>query len=218
MIRVDKQDEPAYFDEKVRRPGREWLSNPNNLAKHRPSDFWRECSADLEKMFHSRCGYLASVLTSGNVDHFVSWKRCKDRNEHHLTYEWTNLRWIHPQLNSLKRENDLLDPFIVEDEWFDVDLFSYRLIVHTDKIPVVLQEIVERTIQLLQLDTGTRAENLRAEAVDCYREGMSLDGVKRRSPMIARALEKLIHSPDLGPEHQRLRDELMQAREQAHHR
>jgi len=215
VIRVDRQDEPTDFDEKVRRPGNEWLSDPNHLRKTRPRDFWRACSADVEKMFHSRCGYLASVLTSGNVDHFVSWKRCKDRNEHHLAYEWTNFRWIHPQLNSLKGENDLLDPFLVEDEWFDVDLFSYRLIVHVEKIPTALQELVERTLCLLGLDAGTTAEKLRAEAVECYREGMSLDGVRRRSPLVARALEKLMHSPASGPEHQRLRDELMRAREHA---
>lgn len=215
MIRVERRDEPPDFEERVRRKGQVWLSNPINRDKSDPQNYWKECSDDVRAMFSERCGYLASYLSSGHVDHFVSWRRCKDAGTHHLAYEWTNYRWLHPQLNSRKGEHDLLDPFDVDDEWFEVDLFSYRLIVHTERIPAARRALVDWTIKRLQLDDGRIAEELREDAVRLFREGTSMREIHRRAPMVARALEKLLSAPSPDAAGARLREDLLRARSNA---
>lgn len=218
MIHVEPRDEPADFDTKVRQPGRKWLANPTNRSKQDTQGYWRACSRDVAEMFKHRCGYLAHRLGRGcgQVDHFVSWKRCKDRDEHHLAYEWTNLRWILPQLNSRKRDHELLDPFDVDDEWFEVDLLSYRLIVHQARIPEPLRGLALRTIRQLDLDQGDLVERWRGEAVELFRAGTSLERLHEEAPLVARAIEKLLREPELfGPAHLRLRDELLRARRAA---
>lgn len=215
MIRIEPHPEPPDFDQKVRNRGRTWLRNKINLEKRQAPSHWNACRDAVERMFSSRCGYLASYLTSGHVDHFVSWNRCKKTDQHHLAYEWTNLRWIHPQLNSAKSDHELVDPFEVADDWFELDLLSLRLIVHEERIPQARRAAVQRTVEKLQLDDGPIAEKLRREAVDLFREGISMHKLHERAPMVARALERLQDATALDPIRTRLRDELLRARSAA---
>ena len=64
--------EPAGFDEKCRQKGRTWLiKNPD--PQRRPKDFWGQFRPDLAHGFSDRCGYSAMWITSGTIDHFVSY-------------------------------------------------------------------------------------------------------------------------------------------------
>lgn len=217
MIRVFRKPEPEGFDENVRKPGARWLAaSPVNLTKDRPNPFWRTwepCASAVSRMFEERCGYLATVLTSGHVDHFISWSRSKRDGRHHLAYEWDNYRWLHPQLNSSKGDCDFVDPFEVKDEWFDLDLMTLNLIVNTEAIPHDVRSRVKTTVEKLALEKGPMAIKLREEALQLYREGLRVDALERRAPMVGRALRKLVDAApeQLSPPYARLRAELLAA-------
>ncbi|WP_228019853.1 hypothetical protein [Sphaerospermopsis sp. LEGE 08334] len=52
-----------------------------------------------------------------DLEHFLS---CE--NHRHLAYEWTNYRFVSGWVNSSKGtlDNQVLDPFEVEDDWFEI--------------------------------------------------------------------------------------------------
>ncbi len=220
MIRVTPQLEPEGFDEHVRKKGAEWLeASVVNPTKERPIAYWTQwepCAPAVAQMFAERCGYLATVLTPGcgHVDHFVSWKSCKEQNKHHLAYEWTNYRWLHPQLNSSKQGVELVDPFEVEDEWFDLEIFTLNLVVHWDKIQdAAVRGRVKATVERLGLIDGARAIKLREGALQLYQKGLRIEAVEGLAPLVGRALRRLI---DAGPDqpnaaHARLRARLLAA-------
>lgn len=216
MIRVERQRPPAHFDEQVRQPGLRWLENPNNRQKKRPRDFWTRCRDDLERQFEWRCGYAATRITSGQTDHFISWRRCQHNNEHHRAYEWGNLRWIAPELNSLKGTHDVLDPFEVHDDWFELRLPSLRLHM-TDAIPVELRPKAAQTIRILKLESGPLVRKWRQAELQLFAQGLPLEEVLRRTPLLGRALEKLFaaSTEQLDSEQRRFRANLETHRRRA---
>jgi hypothetical protein len=198
MIKVEPQKEPPGFHDNVRVLGQEWLAANTCRDPQRPNDYWNQwapCREHLADVFAHRCGYTACWMPSGQVEHFVSWKRCKDTGQHHLAYEWTNYRWILPQLNGRKNIKDVLDPFEVEDDWFEVNLFSLHLRL-TDKVPSEHRQKAQMTIEVLGLDRDPLVVRIRAEALQRYREGSSLAGIERYSPLMARALRRLLDPSD----------------------
>ncbi|MCX4241607.1 hypothetical protein [Paraliomyxa miuraensis] len=216
MIRVDRHPAPKNFERDVQEPGLRWLENPNNRTKPRPRDYWKHCRDDLERQFESRCGYAATWISSGYTDHFVSWSRCKSCNEHHRAYEWENLRWMAPELNSLKSDHEILDPFEVQDSWFDIHLPSLRLRM-TDAIPVEHRGTAERTLQVLKLESGPLVRKWRQAELRLFANGTSLSEIMHRTPLLGRALEQLFAaSPeDLEPEQLRFRTDLEARRRHA---
>ena len=123
MIRFARVPEPADFDEKARVPGNAWLvANPD---KKRPRDFWTPFKGPLADGFRSLCAHSVMYEPNGTVDHFVSWNEGRQQ-----AYEWDNYRFCAGWINSSKTStpaNDLLDPFEVEDGWFEVHLPSLQL-------------------------------------------------------------------------------------------
>jgi hypothetical protein len=216
MIHVARHPPPEHFERDVRAPGLRWLENPHNRNKNRPSNFWKHCRDDLERQFESRCGYAATWIPSGHTDHFVSWNRCKRCNEHHRAYEWENLRWIAPELNSLKSDHDLLDPFEVEDGWFEIHLPSLRLRM-TDAIPAEHREMAATTLRVLKLESGSLVRKWRQEELRLFASGTSLSEIMRRTPLLGRALEKLFAatSEQLDPEQRRFRADMEARRRRA---
>lgn len=210
MIRVARHLPPAHFKREVREPGLRWLEeNPHNRNKNRPRDFWKHCRDDLERQFESRCGYAATWIPSGQTDHFVSWSRCKRCNEHHRAYEWENFRWIAPELNSLKSDHELLDPFEVQDGWFEIQLPSLRLRM-TDAIPAEHREKAALTVRVLKLESGRLVRKLREAELGLFASGASLSETMMRTPLLGRALEKLLAADpqQLEPEQRRFRADI----------
>lgn len=216
MIRVARHPPPVHFEREVREPGLRWLENPNNRSKSRPSNFWKHCRDDLERQFESRCGYAATWSPSGQTDHFVSWSRCKRCNEHHRAYEWENLRWIAPELNSLKSDHEILDPFEVQDEWFEIHLPSLRLRM-TDAVPLEHRELAATTLRVLKLESGPLVRKWRQEELRLFASGTSLSEIMRRTPLLGRAFEKLFAAdPEhLEPEQRRFRAYIEACRREA---
>ncbi len=128
MIRVASPiAEPAAFDVECRQKGRDWLTQQPSPPK-RPHDYWSPFRDGLREGFVRRCGYFAMYMHDGAVDHFISWENCKETAPH-LAYEWSNFRFIAPSLNSKKGtlDDQLLDPFEVQDDWFEVEIPSFVL-------------------------------------------------------------------------------------------
>jgi hypothetical protein len=214
MIRVPRAREPEAFHEAVRRPGQSWLAIAGNREAGRPRRYWRECANDLRAQFSGRCGYLAMWIPGGETDHFVSWKRCQREGRHDLVYEWLNLRWAFPQVNQAKGAwLEPLDPFEVEDGWFELQLPSLQLVA-TDRLPLELREKAEVTLHELGLRDGHHAMMQRQAWLDRFRQGTPLHVIEQDAPLIGRALRRLLETPEgalQGPQ-RRFRRDLERAR------
>jgi hypothetical protein len=195
MIRVASPiPEPETFDAACRQNGRQWLGDHPN-PEGRPPDYWSPYRDDLREGFVRRCGYFAMLLPDGTVDHFISWETCK-KNHPELAYEWTNFRFIAPSLNSKKGALDgqLLDPFEVQDDWFEVEIPSLVLRI-TDRVPVPLRDKARFTLDRLDLQQGRKAVTLRWEWYDLFRQGhLTPEGLRRNAPMVADAVKRWQHA------------------------
>lgn len=189
MIHVARVPEPKDFDAQARQPGLKWLETHPHA--NRPRDFWSPFKSHLARGFNDLCGYSAMYEPVGTVDHYVSWK-----SERALAFEWDNLRYASGWINSSKQTADgqVLDPYEVQDGWFEIILPSLQLRL-TDKVPLNHRERAEATLIRLHLRDDERIMRQRRAWLACYQEGeITLDGLRRFAPLIARAIESQ-HSP-----------------------
>lgn len=178
--------EPTDFDTCCRKAGAKWLlDNPD--AK-RPSALWSKFHDDLAEGFANRCGYGAMWISKGTVDHFVSWNEDKS-----LAYEWSNYRFLDGWINSSKNKKasaSLLDPFDVQEGWFEILLPSLQLVM-TDEVPEPLRALVKSTLENLPISHDERLVRNRREWLRMYEEGeLNLEGLRKKAPLIATAVEK----------------------------
>jgi hypothetical protein len=124
---------------------------------------------------------------SGTVDHFLSRKQHR-----HLSYEWSNFRYVSAWLNSSKQALDarVLDPFQVRDEWFEVILPS--LVMRLTKcVPARVRPLAEFTLRRLQLDDGDRVYNQRKiYYAEFLESGHPIGWLERFAPMLATAVRR----------------------------
>lgn len=189
MIRFEPGDEPLDFDLNVRQPGLGWLkTHPGSV---RPAAFWSTCRGQLARAFNDLCAYGAMYEPVGTVDHFVS---C--REDLSQSYEWLNYRYSSQWINASKSSmfsRDLLDPFEVEDSWFRLLLPSLQLVVDRSHIPPHLLEKAESVLKRLHLRDDERILRQRREWYRMYQEKeLTLEGLRRKAPLIARAVERQI--------------------------
>jgi hypothetical protein len=181
--------EPASFDVDCRQAGNNWLTIQSALPK-RPADFWSPFRMDLRRGFQQRCGYYAMYIHDGQIDHYVSWKTCKDNNPQ-LAYEWSNFRFVDGALNSKKKTLDgaMLDPFEIQTGWFEIELPSLSLRVLN--VPEDRRAQATLTLEKLELDQGARVLELRWEWYTAHRvDGLPIDLLKKFAPLIADAIIK----------------------------
>jgi hypothetical protein len=187
VIRFEASPTPDGFAERVAQPGNVWLAaHPTG----RPPDHWnkQEFKGALAIAFRNLCAYSAMYEPVGTVDHFVSCD--EDRSK---AYEWSNYRyasgWINSSKNSL-RSQEVLDPFEVGDDWFEVILPSLQLVA-TDRVPLELVARARSMLERLHLGHDERVLRQRRMWYGLYQEGvLSLDGLARLAPLIARAVNK----------------------------
>ena len=186
MIRVEESPPPENFDQDVRVPGERWLAgHPTG----RPPGLWTRVTPALADAFAGRCAYAAMLLgAKGTVDHFVS--VAEDRTR---AYDWCNYRYASDWANRVKgeaRAAELLDPFEVEDDWFEILLPSLQLVV-TDRCPPALRARAAHTLERLRLGHDEDILRVRREWLAMYEEGeLSQAGLARVAPLIARAVRK----------------------------
>ena len=186
MMHFSPIPEPDYFEKKVRKPGKKWLKKHPGAKKGFP-DHWKHCMNDLRKAFNCLCAYSVIRDLVGTVDHFLS----KDKNGH-LAYEWNNFRYSSGWINSSKKniDSEILDPFEVNDDWFEIILPSLQLVV-SDKIPNNVKEKAEFTITRLNLRDGEKVIQQRQVWYEEYKNGeINLDFLRKVAPLIAKAAEK----------------------------
>lgn len=125
---------------------------------------------------------------NGTVDHFVSCN--EDRAK---AYEWSNYRYASAWLNSSKQRlisTEILDPYLVEDGWFKIILPSLQLVL-SETVPEALRAKAEFVLERLHLRDDERVIRQRREYYRMYQAGeLSLDGLARMAPLIARAVEQ----------------------------
>ena len=184
MIHFDRVPEPPDFDERARLPGNAWLAaHPGN---ERPRDYWTPFKTTLAEGFRNLCAYSAMYEPVGTVDHFTSCD--EDRSQ---AYEWDNYRFCAAWINSSKGNvpaSKLLDPFDIEDGWFELHLPSLQLRV-SDSIPEELRERAEYALARLHLCDDERVIRQRRQWYCMYRSGkLSREGLAEMAPLIAAAV------------------------------
>jgi hypothetical protein len=225
VIFVNRAPEPPTFKVEVRQKGHEWLNDPTDGPRRRkhgkfPS-YWAACATDLAKGFQYRCGYSASYtpVYDGNVDHFVGKEKCRANERHELVYEWLNLRWLNARINQKKTDRNeelLVDPFEVEDDWFELDL-GRGVLTMTKRVPAKLRQRVVFTLNTLDLWDGPVVSAQREDALEDFRHGTSLERIEHKHPLVARAIRRLMETEDaqLNPADLQVKRELFAAREAA---
>lgn len=184
MIPVIPSEEPAFFDERVRKRGNAWLaSNPG--TRDLPS-YWTECRKELAAAFQQLCAYSAMLDYNGTIDHYHP--RDTYRN---LSYEWRNYRYATHWVNSGKKNREFLDPFDVKEGWFEIVIPS-MLLVMTEKVPPDVRARIDGAKGMLKWLNGERFKDLRWCWYEQYKSGvLPLEGLRRYAPMVAAAVERM---------------------------
>lgn len=220
MIYVRPAPEPEDFDSQVRRPGlqalrelvgdRRAVPRPGRkrravarrieeLASESLPPLWRNCLPRLRTAYRDICSYLGMKIHpatgAATVDHFKPksvWQI--------LAYEWTNYRLAARQVNASKGEHeDVLDPFEVENGWFELNLGTFEVSASRD-LDEALAEKVQATIVRLKLNDPTFCK-AREEYHDRYhglseavgnrvREALPLSWLEEECPFVALELER----------------------------
>jgi hypothetical protein len=185
MIRFERIPGPAEFEERCRLPGLAWLAA--HPGAERPHDFWSSFKPQRADAFGQLCAYSCMFEPVGTVDHFLSWKMHPER-----AYDWDNYRFASAWVNSSKRtaDDEILDPFQVGDDWFEIILPSLQLVL-TDAVPEAHRARAAYTLDRLHLRDDERVIRQRREWYRMYQESeLSLEGLRKKAPLIARAVEK----------------------------
>lgn len=189
MIHFERPQEPPEFEARCRQRGNQWLAKHPNAV--RPKDYWTEFKPQLADGFQDLCAYTVMYSPNGTVDHFLSWENTRDERPY-LAYEWTNYRFCAGWLNSSKSTIDqaVLDPFEVQNGWFEIILPSLQLRL-TNQVPPDVREKADFTIKRLHLRDDERVIRQRREWYGMYLSGeLTLNGLARKAPLIAAAVRK----------------------------
>lgn len=184
MIRVDAQAEYTAFDTNVRKKGEKFLSrcpkpNARQFAKH---SYWRTATEDLYVAYKGLCAYTSRHLVhTGSLDHF----RPKSKYPW-LAYEWTNYWLCRQILNTRKGDSEaVMDPFLVQNGWFALDMPSCLIRPGTD-VSNGVRIAVKKTINTLKLNDDDRLVSERCQLLVSLADGeITLDYVQRFYPFVA---------------------------------
>lgn len=210
MIRVELADEPESFDKLVRQPGlsalAEMVGEPplikrpgkrrKKVANQREEiptkespDFWTKAIPDLWEAYGGVCAYVSiyieKVTGSPSVDHMIpkstSWENA---------YEWSNYRLACSLMNSRKSNVPyVLDPFEIEDDWFDMELVGFQL-RPSNAAEDDIKARVRATIEQLDLNDRECCEIRGEYAEDYWNREITWKRLQRRAPFVARQLKK----------------------------
>jgi hypothetical protein len=188
MIRFARVPEPADFDAKVRKPGTQWLRSRRQDKGRLPS-LWSQVLPELRAGFRDLCAYTATWQASpGTVDHYVPTSRDPKQ-----AFEWDNYRYAAQWINATKKDlgpEAVLDPYEVEDDWFELLLPSCQLVV-TDACPPEVRGTAQTMLDRLKLGHGEKVIRYRLEWLRMYREGdLKFRALEEKAPLIARAIRK----------------------------
>lgn len=165
MIRVSQADEPSSFNTKVRQPGELAIAEMvgeqpkrsagrrfNKRAARREDlsasdfpDYWTRCIEDMMSAYSEICAYscfrIHKTTGSASIDHLAPKSRRWDK-----VYEWSNYRLCCSLMNARKNFfEDVIDPFEVEDHWFQLELLGFEVIANP-KLKRSQRTLIDATI------------------------------------------------------------------------
>jgi hypothetical protein len=124
------------------------------------------------------------------VDHYLS---KSTRTGRPLTYEWSNYRLADIEVNRAKGTWDsrILDPFEVQDDWFEILLPTLELVAVEERIPLERRTDARFTLKTLDLGDGDDILAARLAWYEPFAQGMvDLQYLSEKAPLIARAVRK----------------------------
>ena len=191
MIPVEPQPEPEDFEERVRKPGTEFLKKiPHPKSREwRGKEYWQTMLPKMRDSYKGICAYCAhwisSMTGSGSIDHFLPKSQYPA-----LAYEWNNFRYSSLKFNRRKGIHNISDPFRIELDWFIID-FPSLIIKSNPNAPSGKIQEIEDTIKILKLNTDTNCVKARQSWIMNFcRDEISFSFLKRRAPFIAYELER----------------------------
>ncbi len=207
MIRVPPAPAPESFDAKVKEPGLRALAEmvgetpPFPRVKGRPFQkiaerreqippsklptYWTSVLDELMDAYARICAYacfrIHPVTGARSVDHMAAKSRAWDQ-----VYQWHNYRLACSRLNARKLDfGDVLDPFEVQDRWFELEFNGFQLRAAED-LDQETTEKVDSTIDRLGLNDHWFRYS-RERDWDNYSKGhISLEILEEESPLVAR--------------------------------
>ncbi|WPB75014.1 hypothetical protein KYC5002_39210 [Archangium violaceum] len=193
MIHVEQQPEPLPpdfdFDGEVRQPGlsalaeltgqaptirrpgpriQQQANRPEDLRSNvlRKYDYWTRALGALHKAYGGICAYSCfyiEPITGPTVDHFVAITRTAPQE----AYEWNNYRLACSLMNASKNAfPDVLDPFEVQDGWFELNLDTFE-VEPAKNLDAELKQRVEHTCNRLKLNS-TECKSMRRRWFNMY--------------------------------------------------
>jgi hypothetical protein len=191
MIPVQMKPEPLDFNDKVRKKGKIFLqkiSHPKT-KDWEDKEYWREAIPDLCVAYDSVCAYCAQWISTGTgtptVDHFISKTKTPS-----LAYEWSNFRLVCLKLNSRKGVADIIDPFTVQEGFFNLDLRTFMILPNPD-LSEEEKVKIRFTIDQLQLNKDESFVEARRSWYEIYIEGhCTFSLLQRLAPFIAQEIKR----------------------------
>lgn len=186
MIHVAPSPEPDEFDQRVRKPGRRFLTGCPNPSRQQwnSHSYWRRILHSLHTKYKGICGYSCHWIPydtgADSVEHFKP--KSKYPSE---AYEWSNYRLVCQLLNSRKGDEGILDPFLIPNGWFVIE-FPTLLVKPAPGLKQNLRESVKKTCDVLGLNDDATCLLMRQEYVTEYCLGnISFAHVEKRAPFLA---------------------------------
>lgn len=197
MIPVQMEPEPKEFDEMVRKKGQQFLLKlPNPQEKDwKNKEYWRKAIPSLRRAHNNVCAYCAqwipTLTGTPTVDHYVP-----KSVEPDLAYEWSNFRLSCLQMNTNKGNfRDVLDPFLLLDNWFQLDFGTYLIKPNPD-LGLPEQQKIRDTIIRLKLNSDESCVTSRREWIDGFlTQGLPFPHIQERAPFIAYELKRQGFAP-----------------------
>lgn len=190
MIYVQPQQEPTSFHISVRLAGAKLLATtpkPTNAQFKEGKEYWKLVTPDLHAAYQHTCAYSCAPIwlkNTATVDHYLP----KSTNPE-LAYEWSNYRLARHRLNANKGSNlRVIDPFLVQDEWFHVD-FPSCLLKPGINLTQAITEQIEETIKCLKLNDDDELVQERADRMYEFAcNEINLIWLKRHYPLLAKEI------------------------------
>jgi hypothetical protein len=197
MRHVDPPSAPWGWQTHVLTAGRAWLNRPgadNRNAKDAKA-FWNEYRDEIGEAFGYICCYTVVYIANGEADHFTPWADVRGSRKAHLAYQWSNIRYSDGWINKSKGASTFPDPFLVQDDWFELRLPSLELHA-TGHHPLDQDDAIRNLLK--RVGDDTRVMKTRRAYFRQYKEGVRpIELVDREAPLLGRALRA--HPSELLP-------------------
>jgi len=166
------------------------ITDPAELPGSEFPPYWTKALDDLREAYNEICAYccfrIHPATGAASVDHMAPKSRFWDR-----VYEWDNYRLCSSLLNARKKDfGDVLDPFLVKDEWFEIELVGFQVRPRTGMTDGALRTQVEQTARRLGLNDLKFRKEREKRALDYWERGLPIEILEEEAPFLAREIRR----------------------------